>query len=120
MLYNYKDMKVAEQKILLSKCKEMLTLNEGKEVEQQFEVFFSYEIKGSLGSAVITLPKAKRVANKGFIYIYCKVNGNNKMNCFIEDVVDFRLHLDKIYDVIYSDEEIGQQVNKEITSKIWK
>ena len=68
-------------------------------------------------NCTITLPKAERVANKGFIHVYGrfdKVNKrsklNTKFNKFIEDITDFRYYVDEIIDECYSEQELKSQL----------
>ena len=110
-------MLIADQKKLLNDCKIILNQLQGKAVEQEFECFYSFLIQGEKDNCTITLPKAERVANKGFIHVYGrfdKVNKrsklNTKFNRFIEDITDFRYYVDEIIDECYSEKEIVGQL----------
>ena len=110
-------MLIADQKKLLNDCKIILNKLQGKAVEQEFECFYSFLIQGEKDNCTITLPKAERVANKGFIHVYGrfdKVNKrsklNTKFNRFIEDITDFRYYVDEIIDECYSEQELKSQL----------
>ena len=108
-------MLIADQKKLLNDCKIILKQLQGKAVEQQFECFYSFLIQGEKDNCIITLPKAERVANEGFIQIYGRFDNtkkgiNTKFNRFIEDVTDFRLYIDEVIDYCYSEKEIEGQL----------
>ena len=110
-------MLIADQKKLLNDCKIILNQLQGKAVEQEFECFYSFLIQGEKDNCTITLPKAERVANKGFIHVYGrfdKVNKrsklNTKFNKFIEDITDFRYYVDEIIDECYSEQELKSQL----------
>ena len=90
---------------------------QGKAFEQEFECFYSFLIQGEKDNCTITLPKAERVSNKGFIHVYGrfdKVNKrsklNTKFNKFIEDITDFRYYVDEIIDECYSEQELKSQL----------
>ena len=109
-------MLIADQKKLLNDCKIILNQLQGKAVEQEFECFYSFLIQGEKDNCTITLPKAERVANEGFIHVYGrfgKMNKrsklNTKFNVFIEDITDFRYYVDEIIDECYSEKEIEGQ-----------
>ena len=110
-------MLIADQKKLLNDCKIILNQLQGKAVEKEFECFYSFLIQGEKDNCTITLPKAERVANKGFIHVYGrfdKVNKrsklNTKFNKFIEDITDFRYYVDEIIDECYSEQELKSQL----------
>ena len=110
-------MLIANQKKLLDDCKIILNQLQGKAVEKEFECFYSFLIQGEKDNCTITLPKAERVANKGFIHVYGrfdKVNKrsklNTKFNKFIEDITDFRYYVDEIIDECYSEQELKSQL----------
>lgn len=110
-------MLIADQKKLLNDCKIILNQLQGKAVEQESECFYSFLIQGEKDNCTITLPKAERVANKGFIHVYGrfdKVNKrsklNTKFNKFIEDITDFRYYVDEIIDECYSEQELKSQL----------
>ena len=88
---------------------------QGKAVEQEFECFYSFLIQGEKDNCTITLPKAERVANEGFIHVYGRFNNtkkgiNTKFNKFIEDITDFRYYVDEIIDECYSEQELKSQL----------
>ena len=110
-------MLIADQKKLLNDCKIILNQLQGKAVEQEFECFYSFLIQGEKDNCTITLPKAERVANEGFIHVYGrfgKMNKrsklNTKFNVFIEDITDFRYYVDEIIDECYSEQELKSQL----------
>lgn len=108
-------MLITDQKKLLNDCKIILNQLQGKSVEQQFECFYSFLIQGEKDNCTITLPKAGRVANKGFIHVYgrfdkTKKGTNTKFNVFIEDVTDFRFYIDEVIDECYSEKELKEQL----------
>ena len=110
-------MLIADQKKLLNDCKIVLNQLQGKAVEQEYECFYSFLIQGEKDNCTITLPKAERVSNKGFIHVYGrfdKVNKrsklNTKFNKFIEDITDFRYYVDEIIDECYSEQELKSQL----------
>ena len=110
-------MLIADQKELLNDCKIILNQLQGKAVEQEFECFYSFLIQGEKDNCTITLPKAERVANEGFIHVYGrfgKMNKrsklNTKFNVFIEDITDFRHYVDEVIDECYSEKEIEGQL----------
>lgn len=117
-------MLIADQKKLLNDCKIILNQLQGKAVEQEFECFYSFLIQGEKDNCTITLPKAERVTNEGFIHIYGrfdKVNKrsklNTKFNKFIEDITDFRFYIDEIIDECYSEKEIEGQLVFDVIGK---
>ena len=110
-------MLIADQKKLLNDCKIILNQLQGKAVEQEFECFYSFLIQGEKDNCTITLPKAERVANEGFIHVYGrfgKMNKrsklNTKFNVFIEDITDFRYYVDEVIDECYSEKETESQL----------
>ena len=110
-------MLIADQKKLLNDCKIILNQLQGKAVEQEFECFYSFLIQGEKDNCTITLPKAERVANEGFIHVYGrfdKVNKrsklNTKFNKFIEDITDFRFYVDEVIDECYNEQELKCQL----------
>ena len=110
-------MLIADQKKLLNDCKIILNQLQGKAVEQEFECFYSFLIQGEKDNCTITLPKAERDTNEGFIHVYGrfgKMNKrsklNTKFNVFIEDITDFRYYIDEIIDECYSEKEIEGQL----------
>lgn len=108
-------MLIADQKKLLNNCKIILNQLQGKAVEKEFECFYSFLIQGEKDNCTITLPKAERVANEGFIYVYgrfdkTKKGTNTKFNVFIEDVTDFRFYIDEVIDECYSEKELKEQL----------
>ena len=110
-------MLIADQKKLLNDCKIILNQLQGKAVEQEFECFYLFLIQGEKDNCTITLPKAERVANEGFIHVYVrfgKMNKrsklNTKFNVFIEDITDFRYYVDEVIDECYSEKEIESQL----------
>ena len=108
-------MLIADQKKLLNNCKIILNQLQGKSVEKEFECFYSFLIQGEKDNCIITLPKAERVANEGFIHVYgrfdkTKKGTNTKFNVFIEDVTDFRFYIDEVIDECYSEKELKEQL----------
>ena len=110
-------MLIEDQKKLLNDCKIILNQLQGKAVEQEFECFYSFLVQGEKDNCTITLPKAERVANEGFIHVYGrfgKMNKrsklNTKFNKFIEDITDFRNYVDDVIDECYSEKEIEGQL----------
>ena len=110
-------MLIEDQKKLLNDCKIILNQLQGKAVEQEFECFYSFLVQGEKDNCTITLPKAERVANEGFIHVYGlfgKMNKrsklNTKFNKFIEDITDFRYYVDEVIDECYSEKEIESQL----------
>ena len=110
-------MLIEDQKKLLNDCKIILNQLQGKAVEQEFECFYSFLVQGEKDNCTITLPKAERVANEGFIHVYGrfgKMNKrsklNTKFNKFIEDITDFRYYVDEVIDECYSEKEIEGQL----------
>lgn len=109
-------MKIAEQKELIKQCISYLTTLKGEKMDKQWYSFV-YKIQGEKNSCVVVIPQAEKTANKGLFHVYCrfektcKAGGlNDKFNCFIEDVDDFRMHLDYVLDECYSDEEVKEQL----------
>ena len=110
-------MLIEDQKKLLNDCKIILNQLQGKAVEQEFECFYSFLVQGEKDNCTITLPKAERVANEGFIHVYGRFgkmnkrsNLNTKFNVFIEDITDFRFYVDEVIDECYNEQELKCQL----------
>lgn len=108
-------MLIADQRKLLNDCKIVLNQLQGKAVEKEFECFYSFLIQGEKDSCTITLPKAERVSNEGFIHVYGRFDNtkkgiNTKFNKLIEDITDFRYYVDEVIDECYSKKEIESQL----------